>query len=106
MPSRELTSWKQIAAHLGVNIRTAQKWENERGLPVRRLPGGHGRVAADITTLDALKDTPVLPQEATSFRWPVDRDMMAEVKFTGGHLKSHHVQRLLDHLQLIKTALE
>jgi len=33
-----LTSWKEIAAHLGKSIRTVQRWERELGLPVRR-PG-------------------------------------------------------------------
>jgi len=40
-PSEELSSWKEIAAHLGVSVRTAQMWEKDRGLPVRRLPGGN-----------------------------------------------------------------
>src|SRR5438034_64572 len=44
-----LSSWKEIAAHLGVSVRTAQVWERERGLPVRRLPGG--RLAADPSAL-------------------------------------------------------
>jgi hypothetical protein len=105
--ARELCSWKQIAAHLGVNIRTAQKYERERGLPVRRLPGGHGRVAIDTATLENWKHTkPALPTEGTVFRWPVDRDMIAEVRFTGGTLASEHIKRLLDHLQLVKTALD
>lgn len=34
-----LTGWKAIAAHLGVDVRTARRWEAERGLPVHRLPG-------------------------------------------------------------------
>jgi hypothetical protein len=37
---RRLSSWKEIAVHLGVELRTAQRWEHERGLPVHRLPGG------------------------------------------------------------------
>lgn len=51
-PSKELTSWKEIADYLGVAERTAQKWESERGLPVRRLPGPKGRVSADPADLD------------------------------------------------------
>jgi hypothetical protein len=53
---RELTSWKEIADYLGVNVRTAQKWEKERGLPVRRMPGGSGRVSVDPAALAAWKD--------------------------------------------------
>jgi TolB-like protein len=31
-----LASWKEIAAHLGVTARTAQRWERLEGLPVHR----------------------------------------------------------------------
>ncbi len=48
-----LSSWKEIAAHLGVSVRTAQNWEAERGLPVRRVPGGRGRVVVYVSELDA-----------------------------------------------------
>jgi tetratricopeptide (TPR) repeat protein len=37
--SSRLTGWKAIAAFLAVDVRTARRWEQERGLPVRRLPG-------------------------------------------------------------------
>jgi len=39
-----LDSWKEIADHLGRDVRTAIRWEKERGMPVRRVPGqrGHG----------------------------------------------------------------
>jgi hypothetical protein len=40
----ELTSWKEIAQRLQVSVRTAQLWEKERGLPIRRVPGKRGRV--------------------------------------------------------------
>lgn len=40
----DLTSWKEIAERLQVTVRTAQEWEKNRGLPVRRPPGGRGRV--------------------------------------------------------------
>jgi hypothetical protein len=51
----ELTSWQEIADHLGVNFRTAQKWEKTRGLPVRRMPGQRGRVFASPDELDKWK---------------------------------------------------
>ena len=35
-----LDSWKEIAEHLGRDVRTAMRWERSRGLPVHRLPGG------------------------------------------------------------------
>jgi hypothetical protein len=44
-PERELSSWKEISSYLKISVRTAQMWERERGLPVRRLPGGRGRVS-------------------------------------------------------------
>lgn len=39
-----LDSWKEIGAYLGRDVRTAIRWEKERGLPVHRIPGGqrHG----------------------------------------------------------------
>lgn len=47
------SSWKEIAAHFGVTVRTAQLWESERGLPVHRMPGLKGRVYAYIDELEA-----------------------------------------------------
>lgn len=35
-----LTGWKAIAGHLKRDERTAMRWASERGLPVRRVPGG------------------------------------------------------------------
>jgi len=48
-----LRGWKQIADYLGVSVRTAQFWEAERGLPVRRVPGGRSGVWADVEHLEA-----------------------------------------------------
>lgn len=36
-PSRRLDSWKEIAVHLGRDIRTVQRWERFEGMPVHRL---------------------------------------------------------------------
>lgn len=36
----QLSGWKDIAAFLRTSVRSAMRWEHERGLPVRRLPGG------------------------------------------------------------------
>ncbi len=101
----EVTSWKQIAAHLGVNVRTAQKWEKERGLPVRRLPGGRGRVTLDLGAYAAWQRTPV-PLSSVCYRWPVAKDIIAEVHFLGGPITAQHVERLLHHLELTKEALQ
>jgi len=36
-------SWKEIAAYLNRDLRTVRRWEKERALPVRRVPGGRHR---------------------------------------------------------------
>jgi len=49
-----LDSWKDIAGYLRRDVRTAIRWEKEKGLPVRRVPGGQRQaVFAYITELDA-----------------------------------------------------
>jgi CheY-like chemotaxis protein len=49
-----LSSWKEIAVHLGKGVRTVQRWERELGLPVHR-PGHDtkGIVVASRAELDA-----------------------------------------------------
>lgn len=56
-PGQELTSWKEIAEQLGVTVRTAQAWEEKRGLPVRRLPGPRSRVSTTVSALESWKRT-------------------------------------------------
>ena len=51
--TRVLTSWKEIADHLDVTVRTAQLWEKQRGMPVRRMPGPRGRVYLRIDEYEA-----------------------------------------------------
>ena len=56
LPSDEkpLQSWKEIAAYLDRDVRTAIRWENEEALPVRRhRTGGRGSVYAYPAELDA-----------------------------------------------------
>jgi hypothetical protein len=50
-----LRSWKEIAAYLGVDVRTCYRWENERGLPVHRAENGERKspVFAYKSELDA-----------------------------------------------------
>jgi TolB-like protein/Flp pilus assembly protein TadD len=36
LPEKKLVSWKEIAAHLGREVRTVQRWENTEGLPIHR----------------------------------------------------------------------
>jgi hypothetical protein len=48
-----LTSWKEIAQHLGKGVRTVQRWEQE-GRPVRRPKDGQkGRVLAFAEEIDS-----------------------------------------------------
>jgi hypothetical protein len=59
---RDLSSWKEIADYFKVSVRTVQHWEEERGLPVRRLPGGgRGRVFARLSELEDWQRSCVLP---------------------------------------------
>src|SRR5207237_264346 len=49
-----LNSWKEIASHMGRDVRTVMRWEKERDLPIHRGPGGKpGLVFADTDELDA-----------------------------------------------------
>jgi hypothetical protein len=43
--STVLTSWKEIARYLGKGVRTAQRWEQHLGLPVRRPIGASQKSA-------------------------------------------------------------
>jgi Tol biopolymer transport system component len=47
-----LESWKEIAAYLHRDVRTARRWEKDRGLPVRRFPGTRPGVYALVAELD------------------------------------------------------
>jgi adenylate cyclase len=53
VPGR-LESWKEIAQCLQRDVRTVQRWERDKNLPVHRLPGGQrARVFALRSELDA-----------------------------------------------------
>ena len=52
-----LTSWKEIAAYLGVDERTCQRWEKKYGLPVRRMEDTpRSRVSGDKEELDRWRE--------------------------------------------------
>lgn len=49
-----LTGWKRIAQHLGMGVRTVQRYERQMGLPIRRPAGKlRGAVLATRSELDA-----------------------------------------------------
>jgi TolB-like protein/Tfp pilus assembly protein PilF len=51
--SRRLESWKEIAAYLGRDVRTVQRWERRDGLPIHRLQHRKlGSVFAHTAELD------------------------------------------------------
>ncbi|MFB3906106.1 MAG: helix-turn-helix transcriptional regulator [Acidobacteriota bacterium] len=53
-PRKLLQSWKEIAAYLGVTVRTVQRWEKEANLPIHRQgTGRRSRVVAYSDELDA-----------------------------------------------------
>jgi tetratricopeptide (TPR) repeat protein len=52
--NRRLDGWKVIGGHFGRDRTTAIRWANERGMPVRRVPGGKtATVFAYAAELDA-----------------------------------------------------
>ena len=67
-----LDSWKQIAAHLKRGVTTVQRWEQQEGLPVHRLPHAKkGSVFAIKSELDAWLTArtqlgPMLPNSGTA----------------------------------------
>ena len=49
-----LQSWKDVSRYLNGDIRTVQRWERTRGLPIRRMPGGtKPRIYAIKSELDS-----------------------------------------------------
>jgi hypothetical protein len=56
----ELSGWKAIADYLGTSERTAQRWERDLGLPVRRGGAAKGTtVVATPSDLDQWRSSPV-----------------------------------------------
>jgi tetratricopeptide (TPR) repeat protein len=48
-----LNGWKEIATYVGRDIRTVERWEKQRGLPILRLPrAGRATVYALVDELD------------------------------------------------------
>ena len=54
-----LDSWKEVAAYLGRDVRTVQRWEQAEGLPVHRhIHNQQGTVYAFTAELDAWAEKP------------------------------------------------
>lgn len=47
--SEQLRGWKDIAAYLGASVSSAQRWERELGLPVRRMSKTRGASVFGLT---------------------------------------------------------
>ena len=107
---RELTTWKAIAGTLGVHVRTAQAWERHRGLPVRRLPGGRGRVTTTIEALDTWREGAAPKVEGAdavpSYRWPLGHGITVEVRFYGTPVTAAHLEVLRQYLDVARNALD
>jgi hypothetical protein len=66
-----LDGWKEVAAHLRRDERTVQRWERERGLPIRRSPGKRGVVFAYAAEIDRwLTGNPNLSEDSSSIAQP------------------------------------
>jgi len=89
-----LDSWKEIAAHLRRGVRTAQRWEREAGLPVRRVAGVRGGVYAFRADIDAWWQG----RSAPAARPEPDRAAAAEIaRATSGGTRETRVRPFLSH---------
>jgi hypothetical protein len=74
MNGRTLDSWKEIAGFLQRDIKTCQRWEKERGLPVHRLDGlKRSRVSANPEELAAWRQKNDIVASAKGADAPPDR---------------------------------
>lgn len=80
-PSDKLESWKEIAAYIGRDVRTAMRWA-QQGMPVHRVPGAKkGRIFAFGSEIDSwlngqapYNNTPAISEEPRAAEQPVLRD--------------------------------
>jgi hypothetical protein len=84
-----LTSWKEIAAYLHKGVRTAQRWEQELGLPVRRpKTDGEGIVFALPEELDAwLRTRPHSKSDDAAAQLKQLSDMVAKLQAENARLR-------------------
>jgi hypothetical protein len=79
LPVLVLRSWKEIACYVGSGVRTAQRWERELGLPVRRSCGhARGAVMAFPEELEAwLHRSPIAVLNQSNFATAVPQKQCA-----------------------------
>ena len=95
-PSEFLGGWKAIADFLGKGVRTAQRYERELGLPVRR-PAGKDRgsvVALKVEVTGWVKASPI--REAFQLR-PIER-----VEFQS---EPHSIHRHVPELAMLRQQM-
>jgi hypothetical protein len=95
--SSDLSSWKEIATHLGVSVRAAQKWERERSLPVQRLPGKRSGVSASVADLVAWRESgaPVVAARGGTRRRVIQLALVLLLLTTAGLILSSVLRRPL-----------
>ena len=62
--NERIAAWKGIASYFGRDERTVKRWERERGLPIRRMPGERGGVFAYKVELDQWLNSAKKPRES------------------------------------------
>ena len=73
-------TWGEVATHLGVEVRTAQRWESKLGLPVRRMQGSQA-VYAYVDEIDAWRvSRETLNVDAQTTPAPIAPDLIEPAK--------------------------
>jgi hypothetical protein len=73
MDRPRLDSWKEIARYLDRDVRTVARWEEQRRLPVHRVPGGRrSNVFAYVDELDRWLASPGAEADAAAASTPAD----------------------------------
>jgi TolB-like protein/Tfp pilus assembly protein PilF len=103
--TRRLDSWKAIAQYLDRDVRSVQRWERDRGLPVHRLPGQKGgTVFAYEAELNqwlrsGQKEIPLMDLSATATAAVAPNDVLESQSPRPAHAASHF------HILLVTSAL-
>ena len=103
--SPTMTCWKEIAQYLSKGVRTAQRWEQEMGLPVRRPHGRKtGVVLADSDEIDVWLHSRCEAKGKSDFE--ILRSELAKVKKQNQLLlaKLEYAERAANFVRLNKTA--